>query len=96
MKFARDPSNFYAAKLHNSLESDDTDTAGRIILTSTVVRLVFRSVSNLSNNLRSRRIRGTGRKAYPSRGTITLRQLLTQATIVPLIDDLAVFNCPSK
>ena len=41
MKFARDPSNFYAAKLHNTLESGDTDTAGRIILTSTVVRLVF-------------------------------------------------------
>ena len=46
VKFARDPSNFYAAKLHNSLESGDMDTAGRIILTSTVVRLVFSCRTN--------------------------------------------------
>ncbi|KAM7451307.1 hypothetical protein ABFA07_000987 [Porites harrisoni] len=39
VKFARDPSNFYAAKLHNTLESGDTDTTGRIILTSTVDEL---------------------------------------------------------
>ena len=39
VKYARDPSNFYASKLHSSLESGDTDTAGRIIFTSTTVWL---------------------------------------------------------
>lgn len=37
VKYSRDPANFYAAKLQDSFEKDDTDTAGRIILTSTTV-----------------------------------------------------------
>lgn len=37
MKYSRDPANFNAAKLHDSFEKDDTDTAGRLILTSTTV-----------------------------------------------------------
>ena len=37
MKYSRDPANFYAAKLYDSFEKDDTDTAGRLILTSTTV-----------------------------------------------------------
>ncbi|XP_015775105.1 PREDICTED: annexin A6-like isoform X4 [Acropora digitifera] len=39
VKYSRDPANFYAAKLHDSFEKDDTDTAGRLILTSTTVEL---------------------------------------------------------
>ena len=37
VKYSRDPANFYAVKLHDSFEKDDTDTAGRLILTSTTV-----------------------------------------------------------
>ncbi|XP_067031902.1 uncharacterized protein [Acropora muricata] len=39
VKYSRDPANFYAAKLYDSFEKDDTDTAGRLILTSTTVEL---------------------------------------------------------
>ncbi|XP_068684036.1 uncharacterized protein [Montipora foliosa] len=39
VKYSRDPARFYAAKLHSSLEKEDTDTAGRIILTSTTDEL---------------------------------------------------------
>lgn len=39
VKYSRDPANFYAAKLHNSFKKDNTDTACRIILTSTTVEL---------------------------------------------------------
>ena len=45
MKYSRDPGRFYAAKLHSSLEKEDTDTAGRIILTSTTVCNLSLSIS---------------------------------------------------
>ena len=37
VKYSRDPSKFYAAKLQKSLQDGDTDTLARVILTSTTV-----------------------------------------------------------
>ena len=39
VKYTRDPSTFYAAKLQKCLQDGDTDTAGRVILTSTTVKI---------------------------------------------------------
>ncbi|KAL9954885.1 hypothetical protein ACROYT_G042470 [Oculina patagonica] len=39
VKYTRDPATFYAAKLQKSLQDGDTNTAGRVILTSTTAEL---------------------------------------------------------
>ncbi|XP_020605141.1 uncharacterized protein LOC110043977 isoform X1 [Orbicella faveolata] len=39
VKYTRDPATFYAAKLQKTLTDGDTDTAGRVILTSTTAEL---------------------------------------------------------
>ena len=40
VKYARDPSAFYANKIQKSLKEGETDTPGRIILTSSTVGLL--------------------------------------------------------
>ena len=39
VKYTRDPATFYAAKLQKSLQDGDTDTAGRVIFTSSTVNI---------------------------------------------------------
>ena len=45
VKYTRDPATFYAAKLQKALADGDTDTARRVILTSTTVELLLSLLS---------------------------------------------------